>query len=253
MSLIAGLPLKPLADNCLVYFEKERERNPQGAINISSLRQAVLNLSAMSGNPLSFEGEAIADVEAHKASMTAEADMCLFLYLEMFVYAIFGDYEKGASMALEHEGRFQKAAAGLFMTMHETYARGLNLFGMARNTKLPKYKRAAKRVLSQVNEWAKHDNPNVMQYSKLFQAELFALNGKINAAELAYHQALGFANRLGCIHDEAIIHERFADFFWNSKQSLEEAEFHIEKSCEKYYDWGCPLKAEILQKFKGIF
>ena len=249
MSLYASLPLRTMdADLCRYISQMKEINNEQGQTNLTMLWQCVLNLLGKSDDPCVLQGKAIPDLEAFQESITLENSKCLLFYVQSFLLAIFGEYEKGAALALENGGRFQKAGPGLFMNMHETFVRGLHLFCMAKRCpKTTKYKRAARKALSTISGWAKKDNPNVLHYEKLLKAELCSLNGKLDSAQLLYHQALSLASRSGLIQDAAIINERCAEFFLKERKSVDDATKKMMKSIKLYEEWGCCVKADMLR------
>ena len=218
--------------------------------NLTILLQAVVNLTVPKAEDAGKSNEdAIPNLEQPKTGEEIESGICLKICMQNFVDFIYGRYEKAANMAVEHEGRFQKAGPGFFMNMQETFVTGICCFVMARKTKNSKYKKVAKRALQKMSRWAKKDNPNVLHYEKLFQAELSCLNGKSDAAELHYQQALSLASRYGFIQDAAIINERSGDFFLNIRKSPEDALYKFEKACKLYEEWGCPAKAQMLREY----
>lgn len=215
-------------------------------MNIRALHQAVLNLLGRSDDPLELIGSGLS--EADSRLFQHESGKVLLFYLPCFLCAIFGDFEKGSSIALENAGRFEKAAAGIFMNFHETFCRGVNLLGMAKKTKERKYTKAGIKILRTVRTWAKRDNPNVLHYVQLFEAELSVLKGKLDAAEVSYQKALSLARRSGFLPDAAIIHERYASFFLVDRKSPSDARHHLMEGCKLYEEWGCRLKADQLRR-----
>jgi hypothetical protein len=217
-------------------------------MNLRSLWQCVQNLIGLGGTDdvCGLVGNALS--EANAQSITLDSGKACLYYLPCFLCAVFGNYEKGAALALDYDGKFDKALSGACNVMHETFAAGVNLFGMARKTKKSKYKRAGKKALSKIRSWAKHDNPNVLHYLHCFEAELAALNGKLDTAEALYHRSLALARRSGFIHDAAIINERYASFFLLVRKVPDEAYYQMEEACKLYEEWGCRHKADLLRR-----
>ena len=286
MSFAAGAPLKAVENDCRRYRNQMDELgNEQAVTNINSLLQCVLTLQ-QDDEEVSYalQGEAIQNLEAFLESIELETVRNMAYFAQLAVCTVLGKYEKGGDLIFENDGSFQKSSSGMFVVFHETFFRGVCLFAMARQTsfelgfrlKQGKYKRAAKKVLATVSNWAKNENPNVLHYQKLFEAELAALNGKLEIAEMHYLKALSMATRSGFIHDAAIINERMADFFWHLRVSPEDALYKIEDACRLcklsclpevwiYSDiitatlthldvfcfadeeWGCRVKAHLLR------
>eukprot|EP00522_Entomoneis_paludosa_P002021 CAMPEP_0172473570 /NCGR_PEP_ID=MMETSP1065-20121228/68923_1 /TAXON_ID=265537 /ORGANISM="Amphiprora paludosa, Strain CCMP125" /LENGTH=1236 /DNA_ID=CAMNT_0013231745 /DNA_START=115 /DNA_END=3826 /DNA_ORIENTATION=- len=250
MSFASGFSLDSVEADCRRYSAMIDEFGSvqQAVTNINTLWQCVLNLLGRSDDPYVLSGEAIPDFDAFRTSTTIKSGQALIYFAQVTLYAILGDFEAGSSLSLANEGFFKKAGPGMFLNIAETCARGLCYFGMARKSKKKKYRRAGMKVLSCVRAWAKQKNPNVTHFLHLFEAELFALDGKPAKAELHYHKAVALARRAGFVQDAAIINERLAAFFWRDKNSPDDAIYHMEKACELYEEWGCQLKADILRR-----
>ena len=77
------------------------------------------------------------------------------------------------------------------------------------------------------------------------------MEGRLDKAELLYHQALSIASRSGFLQDAAIINELFAEFFLNRRKSPDDALYKMKASCGLYEEWGCHLKAEMLRAKYG--
>jgi hypothetical protein len=217
--------------------------------NIAMLFQCTLNLLGKSADgPLSLCGEVIPDFEVFQSSITIETGKCLLLMLREYLCMIFGSYIDGADLALSDEGRFKKGTTGMFFVMPETFARGVNLFAAARMTGKKRYRRAAKSVLKVTRRWAAENNPNVQHHYQLFLAEMCALDGQDEKAELLYHRALSLAKRAGFVSDAAIISERCADFYDCRKKSQDDTKYKVEEACRLYAEWGCKTKSDMLQR-----
>lgn len=248
MCFIAGFSLKTVEADCRRYCLQIKRISTNVVQNVPMVWQCTLNLLGRSADPSELSGEVIPDLESFESLLTIESNASLLPYVQCCVYAVLGFYEKGAELALANEYRMRKVGPGLFINMHDTFIRGLCLFAMARKTKQQKYKVAAKRALGAIKKWARKGNPNVLHYEKLFEAELKALNGKLDAAELLYHRALNLATRSGFLHDAAIANERCADFFRHVRKSKEDALYKMEEACKLYEEWGCRIKVDMLRK-----
>jgi hypothetical protein len=253
MSFFSSCPLRSVEADCRKYTSQVRSLNfnkrtlEQAGKNIAMLLQCSLNLLGRSDDPLVLCGEAIPDFEEFESTIALETGKCLLLMLRGYLFMIFSEYEEGANVALENEGRFQKAAAGMFLNMPENFARGVNLFAAARRTRKKKYMQAAQKVLTVTQKWASENNPNVQHHLQLFEAEMCALNKNNERAELLYHRALSSAKRAGFVSDAAVISERCADFH-HSLGSSDDALYKMNEACRLYKEWGCKTKADMLQQ-----
>ena len=248
MCFVAGLPLKTVESDCRRYCLQMKRLNSEQAVqNISMVWQGTLNLLGRTSDPLELAGEAIPDLEDFKSLLTIESGVSLLPYIQCCLCAILGSYEKGAELALANEYRMRKAGPGIFMNMHDTFVRGLCLFAMARKTKQRKYTVAAKRAFGEIRKLTRKEDPNVLHYEKLFEAELCALKGNLDTAEILYQRALNLATRAGFLHDAAIANERCADFFLHERKCKEDALYKMEEACKLYDEWGCRIKVDMLR------
>ena len=171
-----------------------------------------------------------------------------FLVMKLFLYSFFGDYESGAKHALSFRGRLQKDAPGSVYTRLDAYHSALSLLAMGRKTKQRKYKKAAKRIMRQINGWVLQGDPNAKHFNTLLVAEMAALKGRKEEADKKYQDAVIFAARGGFVHDAALASERYAIFLAEDMQDREEASYRMKQASKYYYDWGAHGKVRSIQE-----
>ena len=79
-------------------------------------------------------------IELHKDDMTIVARVNV---MRSRLYAIFGEHEKGASLAIEKGNSISKSTPGYFLIMSDTFFRAISLYVMAIKTKRRKFKNHA--------------------------------------------------------------------------------------------------------------
>jgi hypothetical protein len=217
--------------------------------------QMILNLTGRSAHGSVLRGDVL--VDSQKIHSVDDHDPLLLAFykaLQTQLYVIFGEHEKGASLALglTRDQLLSKVTCGYPITMGDTFNRGVCLFAMARKTKKRKYARRAKAIRSQIKSWVNQGNPDVRHYLALLDAEMAALSGKIQSAEKYFQDAVITAARGGFVHDAALASERYGEFLLNDKPQpceldKQEALYRFGEAVKYYSDWGAVSKVESLQ------
>jgi predicted ATPase len=122
----------------------------------------------------------------------------------------------------------------------------LSCVSMYRNTGKANHKRRALKFYSKIKTWAGKGNRNLQHAEALLRAELDDISGRNNPGH-DYEIAILMARRFQLISDEAICHERFADFCWTNGK-LEGAKYHYNRSLQLYRDWGAHGKVKQLEE-----
>lgn len=158
----------------------------------------------------------------------------------------FGEYEKGAKLAIERGDTYVKGMPGHVGIMMETFTRGMLLYATARKTRKRIYTKHAKKVHKTIKSWVRKGNPNVKHYDLLLDAEAAVLNGKLDAAEGLYQRAIVLATRQGSIHESAFASERYGEFLLSERNDREEARYKLADAVRRYGEWGAARKANML-------
>lgn len=231
-------------------------RCPDCVHQMEELRQQdhclMLNLAGQSKETTRLKGELFACDEfvAKTPLQTAAVNLAK---LELLVY--YGDFDSAAKHAIKCSDSFDKTTNGMFLSMMETFHRGVALYAMARRTKKRKYRKRAIRVRSTIAKWVQNGNPNVKHYHSLLNAEQAALDREYHEAEALYKEAIILAARPGYLHDAALFNERYADFLRKEGHHFALAEdeivYRIEEAIRYYKEWGAKAKVEMLQAEHG--
>jgi hypothetical protein len=95
-------------------------------------------------------------------------------------------------------------------------------------------------------------NPNVIQYKALLEAEWSAFGNKKHEAIHKYEVAILMAGRRGILQDRALSHERCSDFYVSIGDE-KEAAYHAKKAKEMYEEWGGLAAAKRLRDKRSEF
>jgi predicted ATPase len=239
-----GKPLDPILANCPNDLSQIEELKQQDQSVLFRMHwQLMLNLTGQSRETTKLKGD-IFNCEDFVPE-TSFQDVLLDL-MQMELYIFFGDFERGAELALRIGDNYEKAAPGYFLQMLETFHRGIALYAMARRTGKAKYRKPANRIRKTIKKWMVSGNPNVRHYHYLLRAELAALDKDNEAADAFYRDAIKLAARTGHLHHAALFNERYADFLRHNVLDDYEADYRIEEAIRFYKAWGAQGKVRIL-------
>jgi hypothetical protein len=183
-----GKPLDPMLAKCHNDLSQIEELKQQDQSVLFRMHwQLMLNLTGQSREKTKLKGDIFNCEEFVRK--TAFQDVLLHL-LQMELYVFFGDFERGAKLALRTGGNYEKAAPGYFLQMLETFHRDIALYAMARRTGKAKYRKPANRIRKTIKKWMDNGNPNVRHYHYLLRAELAALDKDNEAADAFYTRSI---------------------------------------------------------------
>ena len=89
-------------------------------------------------------------------------------------------------------------------------------------------------------------NPNIVHYASLFQAETYDLQGDAVKAIEQYSSSINRAGERSAIQDEALAEQRFGEFYLRQKNKRE-AHNHLLRSVRLYEEWGALAKSKQLR------
>lgn len=172
----------------------------------------------------------------------------VFYSCQCILYLYFGEYEKGAQLAIERDDAYATGIQGHVWIMIETFTRAMLLYAMARKSKKRMYKKQAKKVHKTIKSWVRKGNPNVQHYDLLLNAESAVLAAKLDAAEGWYQSAIVSATRQGHIHESAFASECYGEFLLNVRNDPEEARHKFDDAIQRYSEWGAAKKVLLLRE-----
>jgi predicted ATPase len=240
----SGKPLATVEADCKIYLKQmiEFEREIVHA-DISMYFEMVRNLMGRyDSDPTAMRSE------QRFLSYTDHTVLGVFYSCQSILYLYFGEYEKGAELAIERGDSYLEGIPGHVWGMIETFTRGMLLYVRAQTTRKRMYAKEAKRVHTTVEGWVQKGNPNVQHYGLILNAEAAVLSGKLDAADGYYQRAIVAATRQGSIHESALVCERYGEFLLNKRNDPEEARHKFDVAIRRYNEWGATKKVQMLRE-----
>ena len=167
---------------------------------------------------------------------------------QCLLYMYFGEYTKGAELAIQRGDAYAIGVPGHVWTMIETFVRGMCLYVASQTSRKRKYVKEAKKVHRLIKSWIKKGNPNVKHYDLLLEAENATLKGNLEEAERNYQSSILCATHQGHIHESALASERYGYFVLNERKDKEEARHKFDEAIRRYDEWGAKNKANVLRE-----
>lgn len=237
-------PLETVESDCKIYLKqmsefKRETVHADTCIYFETIRNL---MGRTSGDPTVME---------HEQRWLSHSDhtvLGVFYSCQSILYLYFGEYEKGAKLAIERGDAYSKGVPSHWWIMVETFTRGMLLYGMARKTGKRLYKKHAKKVHKTIQSWVQKGNPNVKHYNLLLNAESAALDRKLDAAERFYRDAMVSAARQGYVNESALASERYGEFLLYERNDPEEARYRLNGALRLYEEWGAARKVVILRE-----
>lgn len=198
-------------------------------------------------NKVMLYGDRLSESDAKKwaqENVTFEHHYAVF---QGFLYALYGEHEKGAQLALEKgaDGSL-KAFPGSALLYWDALMKGLSCFAAARLSKNRKYKKIGFTMYRRVKDWISQGNPNVNHIAALLEAEIEALKNKPFNAISKYEAAILLSARSGLLMEAGIASERLAELLLECKRT-DDAKYRFENAIAYYTEVGALLKVDLLQ------
>jgi predicted ATPase len=250
-----GRDLNSLSRDCRIYSAQLKEVK-QGKIElfIRLVWQLVLNLKGDSARECLLTGDAV-DEEKLRDEISEKKDLNLQAQLDRFRMTTafwFGYYGLFLEIARETEfdkGAFEKNSPGIFGLPVLNFHIALSALAMARQTNGRESKRYAAlgiKFSKKIKSCVKKGNPNVVHYEWLLEAEMAVLKGQPHLAKRHYEVAIMVSGQRGFKSDQALAHERLADFCVKTDQ-VEDATHHVGEAITLYEAWGASAKSKQLK------
>lgn len=211
--------------------------------------QSVQNCMGMSENPLVLTGEAMEEASFIRDYQSAQNHQlqAIVQYRHLFLDSVFANHERAGKLALSSAGdTCKKQFPGSVKIMRYRFMCALSCFSMAARTNNRKYKKKARQLAKIIKHWVEQGNPNVVHCDQLLDAELSALNQKYQVARTQFYSAILTAEQHGFIHDQALVNERFANYWLTHMNNRHEGTFRVREAIRLYDEWGANAKVEQL-------
>ena len=172
--------------------------------------------------------------------------------MQIILCAFFGEYEKGADLAIEWGDAALVESPGGLWTLSDPFARGLCLYAAAEKNSIKKrlYRRHAEKCRSTLKAWAHKGAQTTIHQLMLLDAEHEAGAGKEEAAKT--HFLKSCVSAAAYVQDAALANERFATFLFKIGDA-DEGKNRLLMSIALYRDWGANAKVEkLLQEYPNL-
>ena len=251
----AGRQLDSLAHDAGIYsrqFWELRRLKQHTYFNVT--RQLCLNLMGQAEDHLVLTGEAMDEIDYSQRAAGDSIHLKPFLLChQMILYGVFGAFEKGAELYLQH-GDLSKEIPASANIVVCACLNALSLSHMARTSGKFKYKRGARKMHNTIKAWMASGNPNLNQWDNLLQAEKLALQGKQHLAMRSYETAVILAARSGFLQDAGIASERYGEFLIHDICDQDEGVYRLQEAIRYYSEWGAEGKVRLIErKYSNIW
>ncbi|CAB9520925.1 Transcriptional regulator [Seminavis robusta] len=245
--------LQPLADDCRAYSQQMKDLKIDKIDRyLTCLWQLVLNIAGRSDDPAVLHGDALDHDDYMNWADETDSEQARFYYDRYQIAAFFwaGNYKKVLEMVEKtgaHKGFYAKINGGWFCMYPLYFQCALSLLLVYRETKKRVHKKMAMFFADQMNLWAKKGNPNIQHYVLLINAAAADVEGKNDAAEFGFKDAIVSAGRRGLANDQALANELLAEFYLR-QSSPSDADYHFGQAFKLYNRWGAHSKCALLEE-----
>ena len=236
-----AVPLSALANECQEHAARATRLGYGFYSNASKLIwQCSLNLMGKSEETIELRGKVIGSFDVSPLKQVAMPH-------KMYLYTLFAEYERGAEEAIETGDEFSQSFVGALFGLEQFY-RGLNLYVAARRTGNISYKKAATKILKQVQDWANNKGcVNIVGPAKLLAAEDAALHRKKRlVCSRLFEDAISICSKDGFRQNAGLASERYADYLLEMGDPSAACS-QLSSAIDNYKKWGASRKVEMLQ------
>ncbi|KAG7343689.1 multi-sensor signal transduction multi-kinase [Nitzschia inconspicua] len=256
-ALYTGMPLADLDSNMTSYAEQMKDfGQAMVLLGHKMVHQVVQILRGKAGHNdgtgIILSGDVMDQEETlNELSVANDEFMMLAMQRYRLILACYiGDYENGASLAMQCMDKCCKALPGQPATVMARFCSSICYYAMARKTRKRRYLQEAKRQHKFLRSWSDRPkdkiNPNFVHREVLLSAELDAFRGKIESAFQKYEVAIRMAGRSGIVQDQALTNERYAALCLE-QGNHEEYYFRMNAAICLYSEWGASAKVQKLR------
>lgn len=260
--LLCGTPLEKLEKEIVYYSEVLRKIGHEKSLSIILIfRQVAYNLVHSSPTPARLNGEYAREEEFAKRYLQKENRFSIFvIYLCAACLAFLYEDTKHAVVVIRKMEEYERGLESnlLSQLLNQMYCL-VYLRALPELDKSEKKRALARvdRAVAQLKKWEKHCATNLAYRTRLVQAEIARVGGRVDEACTYYRAAIGEARDRMFLDGEALAWELFGRFALE-RVDEELAEQHLRRAFHAYRHWGALAKAEHLRKnypqfsFEGI-
>ena len=246
---VRGVPLADLARDVERYWAWTKTLDVRHFAEFLILyRQFVRNLQGLTRSLYDFDEGDFSEAEYVRA-LSDERKRFDYLLCKMQVLYLYGRYDEAAEVAEEAE-RAGADFVGLIAAAEKDFYYALILLGRtghAGGAARRRTVRAVRRKLGRLRRWARTSPAHFVHKCRLLEAELARLSGRHQEAAALYQEAVDGAAEHGYLQNEAIAHERAAEFY-RERGNRAAYERHLVEAWRGYTAWGALSKAHLLRR-----
>ncbi len=227
-----------------------KTQNIHGTAVITPHYQAVQTLLSADGDYLNLCADGFSESDFIKSCSRNYMAICLLYIYKMQLACIFGEYHQAYELSLKAKDLFH------FITGFPSLISGIFYSALsACRVSNPKEKKwsAVINNLERLIKWNEGAPDNFRHKVYFIKAEIARKNQNIPTAIRCYIEAIVAARQNGFLHDKALMHESFSEF-WKEQDNMELAEYYARQAFLDYDQWGAKRKCEQLKvKYSGIY
>lgn len=251
-SFLCGRPLERVAEETHAYSALYQQFKQETNYNYNEVfRQTMLNLMGRSNDPVKLIGEAY-DEDQMLAQNLERSDKTgtFFIYFnKMLLCYYFHRFDEAWQHAQEARKLLGAVLAKFEIPNLHFYAA---LIAIALAERSHGWRRLAliaraRMDSAKLKRWAKFAPENYRHKYDLCAAELARVQGRANAARLAFDRAAAGASENDYLHEQALAYELAGRFYADTGRTVL-AEFHLKAAYNAYREWGAGAKLRDLSE-----
>ncbi|CAB9527682.1 Transcriptional regulator [Seminavis robusta] len=250
LSFLVGRNLNSLNVDWQVYTEQMRSFSQFQQRNAAVHKWQVAQcLMGQTEDPLVLKG-GVFDIDDFNTEVMGASVVTSCYYALIHLAYFMCDDVNGAERVLELHRMYQEEDLNPGSSVDDAYRghSGVLCYSAFRKTKKIKYLLRAKKCHKHIQVASRKGNPNYPHIEKLLDAEYAALVGRKSPAKKCYQDAIALAARLGLVHEQAMVNERFARYI-SDRGEHSESQYHMGCAINLYREWGATAKVDQLQNF----
>ncbi|WP_133259663.1 AAA family ATPase [Pseudochryseolinea flava] len=226
--------------------------NPGNTTNDNeALIQYISNLLDENGDTVDLTGEYYDEEKGFPTILKASQSSKLFTcyIFKMHLCLVHGNYDAGIQN-IKLAQQYETSSHGVVLMPIFYFYASLLYFGAYEKTRGTKLLRNGKDFKSKLKRWADQVPVNFLHRYQLAQAEFYRVSGNHESALAHYDLAIRQAQENHFVQDEALAHERLAQF-WTDRGQKNAARTYISSALDAYKKWGCELKIRHITTLLG--
>jgi tetratricopeptide (TPR) repeat protein len=215
--------------------------------------QFTLNMMGHCKDPLVMTGDAMVEDQAMKEAVTTQNYILVALlhYMKLQLSSYFQNYEM-AEYAAGELATCKGGTAGFPCFIAAAWHLHEGIAAVALSSRKSRQRIGlAKRNVKKLKALAKHNPANFMNKVCLLEAEIAAVDLKIDEALTKYEEAISYARKEGMWNETGLACERAATFLKRQGKERQAMPF-LEQALSAYEQWGACAKVASIKKILPV-